>query len=114
MSLQKLIRFSDAKLGTISLCILSPIIAEYLLGIWSLRQLSSLLFLVPFYGCGALLVREIAQRSRSGWVGVFALSFVFGLIKEGLLTQTFFTQITITQDYYLLAISSQLVRHHSG
>lgn len=95
MSLQKLIRFSDAKFGAISLCILSPIIAEYLLGIWSLRQLSSLLFLVPFYGCGALLVREIARRSRSGWVGVFTLSIAFGLIEEGLLTQTFFNA-----DYY--------------
>ncbi|MDA0107225.1 hypothetical protein OH456_03640 [Vibrio sp. La 4.2.2] len=95
MSLQKLIRFSDAKLAAISLCILSPIIAEYLLGIWSLTQLSSLLFLVPFYGCGALLVREIARRSGSGWVGIFALSFAFGLIEEGLLTQTFFNT-----DYY--------------
>lgn len=95
MSQQKLIRYSDAKLAAISLCILSPIIAEYLLGIWSLRQLSSLLFLVPFYGCGALLVREIARRRRSGWIGISALSFAFGLIEEGLLTQTFFNA-----DYY--------------
>ncbi|HHF3063112.1 TPA: hypothetical protein ACPJ0X_004592 [Vibrio diabolicus] len=82
-------------IATITLCFISPLIAEYLLGIWSLRQLSSLLFLVPFYGFGALIVREAARRTHSGWIGIISFSLTFGLIEEGLLTQSFFNP-----DYY--------------
>ncbi|WP_155158900.1 hypothetical protein [Sansalvadorimonas verongulae] len=53
-------------LMAVGLCLLSPLIAEYLLGDWTLQQLLSLLFLVPLYGAGALAVREIARHCGLG------------------------------------------------
>lgn len=87
--------FNGKTVAALSLCLLSPIIAEYLLGDWTLRQLSSLSFLIPLYGVGALLIREFSRYHQLGWAGIVSLSIAFGLIEEGLLTQSFFNA-----DYY--------------
>ncbi|GAD79495.1 hypothetical protein VEZ01S_16_00440 [Vibrio ezurae NBRC 102218] len=78
------------KIAAYTLCILSPLIAEYLLGIWSFSQLQSLVFLLPFYGVGALLIREFSRRYHLGWRGIFCLSLAFGLLEEGIITSSFF------------------------
>ena len=55
------------------LLILVPWIGEYLLGNIPVQILIALPFLIPLYGGGALLVREIAVRAGTGWAGILLL-----------------------------------------
>lgn len=78
------------------LALLSPFVAEflladqYLLGPVSLAQLGMFLFLLPLYGFGAVLIRELARRTGRGWPTIVLLGLAFGVIEEGLLTQSLF------------------------
>ena len=72
------------------LFILSPLIAEYLLGNVSISALGYLVIFAPLYGAGALLVREITRRSGRGWPTMVLLGFAYAVIEEGLVTQTLF------------------------
>ena len=49
------------------LTLLAPIVAEFLLGDFSIRKIGIALALLPLYGGGALLIREIARRTGRGW-----------------------------------------------
>lgn len=42
----------------------------------------------PFYGCGALLVREVARRRGLGWGGVLWLGAAYGIFEEGVVLNT--------------------------
>ena len=44
------------------LLLLAPTIAELLGGATQISQLGYVVFLIPMYGAGALLVRELARR----------------------------------------------------
>ena len=68
----------------------SPLVSEYLLGDFSVRQLGILVGLLPLYGGGALLVREITRRAGRGWPTMILLGLAYALIEEGLLTQSLF------------------------
>lgn len=72
------------------LLILAPLIAEFLLGDFSVRQLGVLMGLLPQYGGGALLVRETARRRGKGWPTIILLALAYALIEEGLTTQSLF------------------------
>jgi hypothetical protein len=78
------------------LAFLSPLVAEFLLGDQylagppSFKQLGMLLEFVALYGCGALLIREVTRRTGRGWPTMLALALAFGVIEEGLLTQSLF------------------------
>jgi hypothetical protein len=74
----------------IALYFLSPLIAEYLLGDFPLSKLSFLLFLAPFYGGGAVLIREITRRTGRGWPTILTLALAYGIFEEAFTTQTFF------------------------
>lgn len=74
----------------LTLAFLSPLIAEFLLGNMSIDLLWALVVLAPFYGGGALLVREASLRWHVGWPGRFALGLAYGVIEEGLVTQSLF------------------------
>lgn len=43
---------------------------------------------IPFYGCGALLVREVAWRRGLGWSGVLWLGAAYGIFEEGVVLNT--------------------------
>ncbi|CAM3906878.1 MULTISPECIES: hypothetical protein [Paenibacillus] len=79
-------RFAPA----IVLFILSPFIAEFLLGNIGIDAIENYIFLAPLYGGGALLVREIARRSGRGWPAILLLGLAFAIVEEGLITQTLF------------------------
>src|SRR5215831_11961345 len=49
------------------LVVLAPIVAEFLLADFTIRNLPLLLALMPLYGGGALLVREVTRRAHRGW-----------------------------------------------
>jgi hypothetical protein len=72
------------------LLILAPLIAEFLLGNFSVRQLGLLIAFIPQYGGGAILVREVARRARRGWPTIMLLALAYALVQEGFTTQTLF------------------------
>ncbi|MGH4025031.1 MAG: hypothetical protein ACRDRV_10660 [Pseudonocardiaceae bacterium] len=74
----------------VGLFFLAPLIAEFLLGNISVSEFSSILFLAPLYGGGAVLVREVTRRSGRGWPTMILLSLAYALVEEGLATQTLF------------------------
>lgn len=74
----------------LSLVLLSPLIAEYLLGSLSFKQLVLFPIMALMYGAGALLVRETARRAGRGWPTILLLGLAYGVIEEGVATQSLF------------------------
>jgi len=74
----------------ILLLVLAPIVAEFLLGDFSVRQIAIVLALLPLYGGGALLIREVARRTGRGWPTIILLGVAYSLLEEGFLTQSLF------------------------
>lgn len=74
------------------LLILSPVVAEVLLGSTPLSKLSLVTFLlyIGFYGTGAVLIRELVRWRSPGWSRIVVLALAFGVIEEGLVTQSLF------------------------
>ncbi|HSK95510.1 MAG TPA: hypothetical protein VK891_02745 [Euzebyales bacterium] len=83
-------RRPPAVAAALGLFVLSPLIAEYLLGNVTIGALGYLLIFAPLYGAGALLVREITRRTGRGWPTMILLGLAYALVEEGLLTQTLF------------------------
>jgi hypothetical protein len=73
-----------------SLLALSPLIAEYLLGNLTFSQMVLFPLMMIFYGGGAVLIREVAVRSRRGWPTVVLLGLAYGVVEEALATQSLF------------------------
>jgi hypothetical protein len=73
-----------------ALFFLSPLVAEYLLGDFTLAHLGYLMLLAPAYGGAAVLIRELARRAGRGWPAIFLLALAYGVIEEGLETQSLF------------------------
>jgi hypothetical protein len=74
----------------LSLFLLAPLIAEYLLGSLSFSQLVYFPIMALMYGAGALVVRELARRTGRGWPTIILLGLAYAVIEEGLATQTLF------------------------
>lgn len=69
---------------------LAPFVAEFLLGNLPITMLSSLIVLAPMYGGGALLIREVVRRTNRGWPGMIVLALAYGVLEEGITTQSLF------------------------
>ena len=95
------------------LLLLAPLTAEFLLGDFSIRQIALLFALLPQYGGGALLIREVARRSGRGWPTIVTLSVAYALIEEGLNTQSLFNPNYVGQrllDYgYIPVLGTSLL-----
>jgi hypothetical protein len=76
----------------IALYFLSPFVAEFLLGDFPITMLPLILVLGPMYGGGALLIREVTRRTHRGWPTMILLAVAFGVIEEGLVTQSLFNK----------------------
>ena len=77
----------------ISLLVLAPLTGELLSGSSppaEYFQPFTFILLTALYGCGALLVREIARRWRLNWAGIFLLGMAYGIYEEGILVESFF------------------------
>ena len=61
-----------------------------MLGNQLITALPSLLLLAPMYGCGALVIRELARRAHAGWPTLVLLAAAYALIEEGLVDQMLF------------------------
>jgi hypothetical protein len=77
-------------LPALGLAVLAPLVGEYLLGNVSVRELPALPFLVPMYGGGALLIREVARRTGRGWVTILVLGAAYGVIEPGVFDGSLF------------------------
>jgi hypothetical protein len=72
------------------LTLLAPVVAEFLLGDFSIRKIAIALALLPLYGGGALLIREVSRRTGRGWPTMVLLAVAYSLLEEGFLTQSLF------------------------
>jgi hypothetical protein len=80
-------------LPVFTLFLLSPIIGEMVSGSAPPLQwlgLGTWLLVVPLYGAGAVLARELAIRWKSGWLGVILLGAAYGILEEGIDVMSFF------------------------
>ncbi|MGA7409369.1 MAG: hypothetical protein WBW33_02725 [Bryobacteraceae bacterium] len=72
----------------ITLLILAPVVAEVLSGA---TRVSFLVVLIPeimVWGCGALMIREIALRWRAGWTSMLLLGLALAVAEEFIIQQT--------------------------
>jgi hypothetical protein len=67
----------------IGLFLLAPFVGEFLLGNLTFGELPLGMLLAPMYGCGAILVRELARRFGGGWPTIALLACAYALIEEG-------------------------------
>ncbi|MEW5748218.1 MAG: hypothetical protein AB1793_05455 [Candidatus Thermoplasmatota archaeon] len=75
------------------LALLSPLTAEVLSGSSPPLEFFAgmgFLFLIPMYGGGALLVRELSLRWDKGWATVLLLGAAYGIVEEGIAVKSFF------------------------
>ena len=75
-------------LPVLAVLLLAPWVGEFLLGNISVRQLPALLILALLYGCGALLIREVTQRTGRGWPTILLLGAAYGVIEAGIVDQS--------------------------
>lgn len=75
----------------LGLLLLAPWVGEFLLGSSPPQNLlAALVLLLPIYGGGALLIREVTRRTGRGWPTIFLLSAAYGVIEAGLADQSLF------------------------
>jgi hypothetical protein len=72
------------------LVLLAPLIAEYLLGSLSFAQIGLFPIMALMYGTGAVFIRETVRRCGRGWPTMITLGIAYGVIEEGLATQSLF------------------------
>jgi hypothetical protein len=83
----------------LGLLFLAPWVGEFLLGNISARQIFALLVLMPLYGGGALLIRELARQTGRGWPTILLLGAAYGVIEAGLVDQSLFNPSFETWDF---------------
>jgi hypothetical protein len=83
----------------LSLLLLAPLVAEYLLGNVAFSDLPVLPFLVPMYGGAALLIRELARRSGRGWPTILLLAAAYGVFQPAVLDQSLFNPSYMDHDF---------------
>jgi hypothetical protein len=76
--------------AVVLLLVLTPLIAEYLLGNLPTSVLSYLPGLMLLYGAGAVFIRELVRRTGRGWPTLILLATAYGLLEEGIVTQSLF------------------------
>jgi len=74
----------------IGLFFLAPLVAEFLLGNLPIILLPAVVVLALMYGGGALLIRELVRRRGLGWPNIVLLAVAYGVLEEGLTTQSLF------------------------
>ncbi|HEY3556330.1 MAG TPA: hypothetical protein VGL05_02635 [Kribbella sp.] len=77
-------------LPALGLFFLSPLVAEFLLGNIPISALFALVGLAPLYGGGAVLIRELVRRRGWGYPSLVVLALAYGVLEEGITTQSLF------------------------
>jgi hypothetical protein len=74
----------------LGLFFLAPLVGEFLLGNLPIVFLPLVFVVAPMYGGGALLIREVVRRRGLGWPTIVVLALAYGVLEEGLTTQSLF------------------------
>jgi hypothetical protein len=74
----------------VGLFFLAPLVAEFLLGNLPITVLPAVLLLAPMYGGGGLVIREVTRRAGRGVPTMLVLGVAYGLLEEGIATQSLF------------------------
>jgi hypothetical protein len=74
----------------LALIVLAPWVGEFLLGDLSVRMLPLIVFLMPMYGGGALLIREVVRRAGRSYPAMLLLSCAYGIAQAGLVDLSMF------------------------
>ena len=74
----------------VGLFFLAPLVAEFLLGNLPITLLAALVLLAPMYGGGALAIREVTRRTGHGVPTMLLMGVAYGLLEEGVATQSLF------------------------
>lgn len=77
-------------LPAVGLFFLAPLTAEYLLGNIPITALYLLPMFALLYGGGAVLIREVARRRGWGWPTIVTWALAYGVLEEGVTTQSLF------------------------
>jgi hypothetical protein len=72
----------------VTLILLSPLIGEVLNGATRISFIFAFVPQIMVWGCGALLIREAAQRWRAGWRTIVCLGLALSVIAEVVVLQT--------------------------
>lgn len=81
------------RLPAFCLFLLAPLIGEVLLGnlpLTSSDTLAALPVLALLYGAGAIVIREVTVRTGRAWPTMLILAIAYGVLEEGLVTQSLF------------------------
>lgn len=95
-------RKSQCVLPAIGLFLAAPLIAEFLLGNLPITMLGTLVVLTPMYGGGAMLIRETVRHAGLGWPSIVVLALAYGVLEEGLVTQSLFNPNYLGLNQHLL------------
>jgi hypothetical protein len=77
----------------LALFFIAPIFGELFSGSSPLNEYinpMTFITLSLLYGCGAIIVRELAIRWQKGWLSIFILGAAYGIYEEGIIVQSFF------------------------
>lgn len=74
--------FGQRSSPILSLVVLAPLIGEFLVGDFPVGQIYLICFVLPLYGFGALLIREVARRTGRGWPAMVSLAYVYGVLEK--------------------------------
>lgn len=77
----------------LALFFIAPIFGELFSGSSPLNEYINpvtFITLSLLYGCGAIIVRELAILWQKGWLSIFILGAAYGIYEEGVLVQSFF------------------------
>jgi len=88
--------------AAVTLFLVAPLVAEYLLGDLPLNMLAALIVLAPVYGAAAVLIRETARRTGRGWPTMLMLGAAYALLGEGLMSQSLFNPDYLKMHMHLL------------
>ncbi|MFN8637120.1 MAG: hypothetical protein U0893_25005 [Chloroflexota bacterium] len=73
------------------LAVLATVVPEVLFGSTPLTEPGRILATMPIYAGGAVVIRELARRRRSGWLQIAMLGVAFGIVEEGLALGSLFS-----------------------
>jgi hypothetical protein len=93
------------------LLVLAPWVGEYLLGNLSVRRLPLIFVLIPMYGAGALLIREVTRRSGRSYPAMLLLGAAYGTAEAGLADLSLFNPPLGSQGFDLVDAVSFVVGH---
>jgi hypothetical protein len=82
----------------LALFFLAPLVGEFFLGDFPIVVVFLVLVFAPMYGGAALLIRELARRTGRGWPTMILLGAAYGVLEEGLITQSLFNPHYLDQD----------------